>query len=119
MIIYKKISLYKIVPYDSSVNEPYVLRCLLRAIRTKDVFYLVSALVSITIALHMHTHESSSDAILDVLVPIIRTKCNVNLLYEKLMCIDCSTMDDVHGACGYSLCTFQSAALIARKDHSS
>lgn len=115
MGIFKTYSLNKIVPVDSSIQESYIIRCLKNAIQSKDAVYLTSALISLTISLEFAKQHVSADVLLDILVPILHTKCNLSTLTTLLERVNCSLQGDANGATGYSLCLFQSASIVACK----
>jgi hypothetical protein len=96
------------------MNEAYVLRCLAKAIVTKDASFLTSALISLTIAVeHTYHMQVTSDVLLDILVPLLRTKCRPRRLLKALQRVSADGDGDGNGATGYSLCVCQSAAIAA------
>lgn len=105
----------QIVPVDSTINEAYVLRCIYRAVTTKDASFLTSALQSLSMAMTHHRHpdtETNADTLLDTLIPIIHTKCNPPKLQSALRYVKTNLDGDEVGASGFSMCIFQSATMV-------
>ena len=150
MTLFRQFRPRVIVPLNSTVAEPYVLRCLyiaLHAVPTSSTGTMLSsspygspehltfALRSVCAArqcqpyLHSGTSSqtrtldhSSSDTLLDHLVPVLSTKCDLDTLETALSRCETSHADHV-AACGtdeaqgedrFSLCTMLAATRAAR-----
>ena len=102
----------QIVPIDSTINEEYIIRCIYRAVTTKDASFLTSALQSLSMAMTHHRRpETNADALLDTLIPILHTKCNTPQLQKALRYVQTNLDGDEVGATGFSMCVFQSATM--------
>lgn len=116
MGIFRTFSKTHIVPVDTTIHEQYLLRCITKAIRTTDAGYLTSALISLTIAHERCGYQQvSTDDLLDALVSVFATKCNMTEVHNLFQNLPFYLDNDENGATGYSLCIFQSAALVAYK----
>lgn len=112
MAIFANFTPRQIVPVDSTINEPYVIRCIYRAVTTRDASFLTSALQSLSVAMKHHRHlETNADTLLDTLIPIIHTKCNPSKLHTALQYVQTNLDGDAIGATGFSMCLFQSATV--------
>lgn len=101
----------QIVPFDSTVNEEYIFRCLHRAVKHRDAAYLTSALQSLSVSIQHNLHkETNADTLLDYLVPMLHSKCRRKQLVKALNNVRVDLDCDANGATGFSKCLFQSAA---------
>ena len=110
--IFKKYNLSEIVPLDSTIHEAYILKCLKKAVQTKDACYITAAFHSLCIAIEQQNHQkATSDMLLDKLIPIIQHKCYGKRLCSALNSVEVNLDGDANGATGYGMCLFHSAAL--------
>ena len=110
--IFKTYTPREIVPLDSTVHESYIIKCLKKSVQTKDACYITSALHSLCIAIERLTQKkATSDMLLDTLIPILQSKCNVQCLRKALQSVQVNLDGDANGATGYSMCLFQSATM--------
>ena len=140
MHIFRRFHPRVIVPVDSTISEPFVLRCLKNTVcsprrkwynpwhSTGSPEYLTFALKSLLAAQQCdrtthneHAILSNSDTLLDLLIPIIHHKCDVPSLQYKLRhCAmkgscnpSCGT--ELHGEDKFSLCTVLAATHIVQE----
>lgn len=104
----------QIVPFDSTINEEYIIRCLHRAVKYQDGAYLTSALKSLSVAIQHNLHkEINTDTLLDYLIPILQNKCRQKQLLKALRTVRVDLDGDANGATGFSRCLFHSAVCAA------
>ena len=116
MRIFVDVASNQVVPVDSTINEPYIIRCIYRAMHQQEATFLTSALQSLTFALQHNHHcvgaDTNVDTLLEWLVPIIHTKCNPSKLRKALQCLYTSVNEnELKGGIGYSMIVFESATM--------
>lgn len=100
----------QIVPFDSTINEKYIICCLQRAVKYQDGAYLTSALKSLSVAIqHNLRKEINTDTLLDYLIPMLQNKCRQKQLLKALGTVRIDLDGDANGATGFSRCLFYSA----------
>ena len=116
MGIFISVASNQVVPVDSTINEPYVIRCIYRALHQRDPTFLISAMQSLAVAMQHNYQrkitETNLDAQLDLLVPIIHTKCHPDKLRKALQCLYTSIdEEELKGMIGYSMTVFESGTI--------
>lgn len=114
-----------VVPTDSTVAEPFVLRCLANAFLRGDAPSASEQLTFALRSLHAaqrcaqqaaHRQPLTSDTLLDLLVPILYYKCRLPTLERALRaCTKHVSADsgELHGEDGFSVCTLLAATRAA------
>ena len=101
----------QIVPINSNLHEPSVMRSLAKGLHRYDADYLVASLQILSTALQTHhslTHVPA-DVLLDAFIPMIRRHCRLSYLRKRMEAIANSGLFTDGSEQAYACCVVSSA----------
>lgn len=111
--IFRKYSPQAIVPIDSAIAEPFILRCLAKACAhppSHDTLaldpFLFATCETSTALRAQHPHTVTDDVLKDVLVPMLYYKCNVEVLDRVMTRLDSRYYDRSEGMVQWGFMVF-------------